>query len=181
MKEIIKKDLYRYGCLSGKMGLLKGFTIPGFRFTYFHRKASMTKNIYLKIIYKFILRCLSYKYGFQIPTTVEIGEGFYIGHHGTIVINSKVKIGKNCNLAHLITIGQSNRGKKRGVPIIEDNVWIGTGSVIIGKITIGTNSLIAPNSYVNFDVPPNSIVIGNPAKIVESEDATKNYIENILK
>lgn len=48
--------------------------------------------------------------------------------------------------------------------------------MIVGKITIGSNTLIAPNSYVNFDVPDNSIVLGNPAKIINNDNATKDYI-----
>jgi serine O-acetyltransferase len=48
----------------------------------------------------------------------------------------------------------------------------------VGGITIGNNVLIAPNAYVNFDVPENSVVMGNPAKIYESENATEGYINN---
>jgi serine O-acetyltransferase len=50
--------------------------------------------------------------------------------------------------------------------------------VIVGKITIGNNVLIAPGAYVNVDVPDNSIVIGNPATIKSREDATAGYIQN---
>lgn len=70
----------------------------------------------------------------------------------TIVINGKARIGKNCNIAHGITIGQANRGKLKGYPTVGDSVWIGTGSVIVGNINIGSNVLIAPNSFVNVDV-----------------------------
>ncbi len=48
--------------------------------------------------------------------------------------------------------------------------------MIVGKIKIGNNVLIAANSYVNFDVPDNSIVIGNPGKIIHRENATEGYI-----
>ncbi|MEO5991437.1 MAG: serine acetyltransferase, partial [Ferruginibacter sp.] len=61
-----------------------------------------------------------------------------------------------------------------------DYVWIGTGAVVVGKIKIGNNVLIAPLTYVNFDVPNNSIVIGNPARIISKEDATAGYINNVL-
>ena len=125
-------------------------------------------------------RC-SIKYGFQIPTSTRIGAGFYIGHFGTIVVNSKSRIGNNCNIAHGCTIGQANRGERKGYPTIGNRVWIGTGSVIVGNINIGSNVLIAPNSFVNFDVPDDSLVIGNPAKIIEKHNATEGYIENILE
>jgi len=135
----------------------------------------------LGIYYRLIVRRLSYKFGFQIPVTTSIGEGFYIGHFGTIVINGKAKIGKNCNIAHCTTIGQANRGKLKGYPTIGDKVWIGTGSVIVGNIKIGNNVLIAPNSFVNIDVPDNSLVIGNPAKVINKENPTEGYINYILR
>ena len=68
--------------------------------------------------------------------------------------------------------------KKNGCPVISDEVWIGANSVIVGKIKIGKNVLIAPNAYVNFDVPENSIVIGNPGVIHHNEEATKEEIRN---
>ena len=52
--------------------------------------------------------------------------------------------------------------------------------LIVGNIHIGDNVLIAPNTYVNVDVPSNSIVIGNPAIIHKNENATKEYITNIV-
>lgn len=53
-------------------------------------------------------------------------------------------------------------------------MWIGTNSTVVGKITIGDNVLIAPNSYINFDVPSNSLVVNG--HIINKEDATKDYI-----
>jgi len=171
---MIKSDLYRYG---GLTSIIKGFRAPGFHYMYFLRKAAQHKRFSpLGIFYRIIHSHLSYKYGFQIPVMTEIGEGFYIGHFGTIVINEKAKIGKNCNIAHSTTIGQANRGKLKGYPTIEDNVWIGTGSVIVGNITVGSNVLIAPNTFVNQDIPNNSLVIGNPLKIITQENPTDGYI-----
>ena len=89
-----------------------------------------------------------------------------------------MKIGKNCNIAQGVTIGQANRGERIGVPEIGNEVWIGTNAVIVGHIKIGSNVLIAPNAYVNTDVPSNSIVIGNPAQITPNEKATNGYINN---
>lgn len=148
---------------------------------YFLRKASRYKKYSpLGILYRLQVRRYRYKFGFQIPVNTKIGEGFFIGHHGTIVINGKAKIGKNCNIAHGTTIGQANRGKLKGYPTIGDYVWMGTGSVIVGNIHIGSNVLIAPNSFVNIDIPDNSLVIGNPAKILKRNNPTKGYINNTV-
>ena len=122
------------------------------------------------------LRHYTNKFGFQIGG--KIGKGFYIGHFGTIVVNTETVIGQNCNIAHGVTIGVTRRGKNAVVPFIGNNVWLGTGSVIVGKINIGNNVLIAPNAYVNFDVPDNSMVIGNPGILKPSQNATLGYINN---
>jgi serine O-acetyltransferase len=181
MERAIKADLFRHGGLSGVSGFLKGFRIPGFKYMFFFRKAARYKKYSpLWFVVKFFLRRYGYKYGFQIQPGTLIGEGFYIGHYGTIVINPRAKIGRDCNVAHNVTIGQTNRGKLKGYPTIGDKVWIGTGSVIVGNINIGSNVLIAPNSFVNVDVPSGSIVIGNPCKIISKEDPCRGYIEYIL-
>lgn len=116
----------------------------------------------------------------QIPTVTSIGRGFYIGHFGRIIINSRAVLGNNITINTGVTIGQTNRGKNKGVPSIADNVWIGANAVIVGGISVGTDVMIAPNSFVNFDVPPHSIVIGNPARIISRENATDGYIERIV-
>lgn len=148
-----------------------------------YRKANYYFNSKHKIlckIYSYKLKKLCNKYDFNIPASTCIGRGLFIGHNGSIIINKNVVIGNNCNIATGVTIGQENRGKRQGNPIIGNQVWIGTNAVIVGKIKVGNNVLIAPNSFVNFDVPDNSIVIGNPAKIIHSENAVDNYITNIV-
>jgi serine O-acetyltransferase len=148
---------------------------------FFLRKASKHKKYsIIGFYYRVIIHRLRHKYGFQIPICTEIGKGFYIGHFGTIVIDGSTKIGNNCNIAHCVTIGQTSRGKLMGSPTIGDKVWIGTGSVIVGKVNIGSNVLIAPNSFVNFHIPEHSLVIGNPARIIKKKNPTEGYINNIL-
>lgn len=93
-----------------------------------------------------------------------------------ITINSEVVIGSNCNIHKGVTIGQENRGLRKGVPTIGDCVWIGVNATIVGKITIGDDVLIAPNSFVNCDVPSHSIFYGNPCIIKHRENATEGYI-----
>lgn len=179
---LIKNDLYRYSGSFSFLSFIKAFlTIPGFRFSFFYRLSSyISKNNPLYFLIILLYRRYYFKYGIQIPISTQIGAGFYIGHFGNIVINGKVIIGKNCNISNGVTIGQSNRGQKAGTPIIGDCVWIGVNAVIVGKISIGNNVMIVPNSFVNFDVPDNSIVLGNPAKIIEKKNATIGYINNIV-
>lgn len=107
---------------------------------------------------------------------LDIGPGLYMGHVHGITLNPKVKIGKNCNIHKGVTIGQENRGKRKGVPVIGDEVWIGINATIVGNIHIGNDVLIAPGAYINFDVPDHSIVVGNPGVIRHAVHATDGYI-----
>jgi serine O-acetyltransferase len=77
------------------------------------------------------------RFGIGISYKTQIGPGLYIGHQGGIVINEQVVIGKNCNLSQQVTIGVSRRGERAGVPTMGDNVYIGPGAKIFGKIQVG--------------------------------------------
>ncbi len=182
MDKVIEADLYRYGELTGTRGFLKGLSFPGFRFTYILRKLSKCRNHTVKKkLWHILFTRYQYRYGFQIPFNTEIGEGMYISHFGTLVIHEKAKIGRNFTVTYGITIGQTNRGRLKGCPTIGDNVWLGTGVVIVGNVNIGSNVLIAPNSFVNFDVPDHSMVIGNPGRIIKRENPTEGYILSVLE
>lgn len=177
---IIQKDFYREsGRYLSSFQILKKCFSPNLHYIYLLRKTQKHyKKPVIGLFYKLMLRHYQIRYGFQIYPQTQIGEGFYLGHWGHLVINPKAKIGKNCNIAQGVTIAQANRGKNEGVPVIGDEVWIGPNAVIVGKITIGNNVLIAPNAYVNTDVPDNSVVVGNPAVITPKANATEGYINN---
>jgi serine O-acetyltransferase len=182
LSDFINADLTRYKDEVRFNHFLSALQIPGFRYTYILRKSSFSKrNSFLGLFYRFLLRIYSQKYGYQINPSTQIGKGLYIGHRGTIIVNSLSVIGNCCNLSPGVTIGQTNRGLKKGAPVLGDRVWVGTNAVIVGGIKIGNNVLIAPNAYVNVDVPSNSIVIGNPAQIIFKENATESYIDNCFK
>jgi len=117
----------------------------------------------------------TFKYGISISPTTPIGSGLYIAHFGGIVVNTDASIGKNCNLSHGITIAQTNRGKRKGVPVIGDNVYIGPGAKIIGRITVGNNVAIGANCVVTRDVPDNAVVVGIPARII-SYAGSEGYV-----
>lgn len=176
----IMSDVYRYMGEVGIKNILKCFCCcHGFRVTYFMRK-SKNGCWLLRWFYKWMFAFCRTRYGIQTHWSLDVGKGFYIGHFGTIIINAYVKIGDNCNVNQGVTIGAENRGKRKGVPTLGSRVWVGANSVIVGKVTIGDNVLIAPLSYVNFDIPSDSIVIGNPAKIISRKNATIDYITNCV-
>lgn len=118
------------------------------------------------------------KHGLELFSSLKIGKGFYIGHPYNITINAETVIGENCNVHKGVLIGRENRGKRKGTPVIGNNVWIGVNAAIVGNITIGDDVLIAPNAYVNCDIPSHSVVFGNPCVIRHCDNATESYINN---
>lgn len=117
----------------------------------------------LCVYYHYRMRRLSWKLGFQFPEGV-FGEGVHIFAYGTIIVNPNARIGKNCIIYPGVTIGGRSYD---GYPTIGDNVFIGLGAKVIGKVTVGNNVIIAPNAVVTHDVPDNAIVGGVPAKIIK--------------
>lgn len=168
--ELFNGDLKRYknGC--------KGYTR---KYLYYFRKASTCTNI-LKYYYRYRFHKISQQHGMEILRGTRIGKGLYIGHPYNITVNNYSTLGENINIHKGVTIGQENRGERRGAPTIGNKVWIGINSTIVGRITIGDDVLIAPNSFVNCNVPSHSIVIGNPCKIIPRENATQNYSNYIV-
>jgi serine O-acetyltransferase len=74
-----------------------------------------------------------------------------------------------------VTLGQSNRGERRGSPVIGDNVFIGAGAKIFGMIKVGNNAAIGANCVVTKDVPENGVVVGVPGRII-SMNGSRGYI-----
>lgn len=87
--------------------------------------------------------------------------GLYIAHGTSVQIYAN-KIGKNLWMHHNVTIGMIGEGR----PEIGDNVYIGTGAVILGGITIGNNVRIGANAIVVDSVPDNAVVVSPKAKVV---------------
>lgn len=126
--------------------------------------------------YRYLLERMSKKTGVDFLGNPNIGKGLIIGHWGRIVINGNATFGDEIFLTHGVTIGRDIRGKRAGAPHFCNRIVIRTNSTIVGNVTIGNDVLIAPNTFVNFDVPDHSIVIGNPATIHHKDNATEGHI-----
>lgn len=164
---LLEQDLYRCGRMPHFQRYL--------RLCQQTPKNSLRYWLYIRLyLYYCRVNCI------EIPVNVEIGGGCYIGHPYCITINSQAVIGKNVNIHKGVTIGTENRGLRKGAPTIGNRVWIGVNSTIVGKITIGDDVLIAPNTFVNRDIPSHSVVYGNPCMIKHKDNATEGYVENTI-
>lgn len=146
------------------------------RFLKYFRKYQDANNRILKQLYRILYRFFAKKSCIEIPRDTKIGGGLYIGHPFCITINGKATLGRNCNIHKGVTIGQENRGSRKGAPQIGNDVWIGINATVVGGIKIGDDVLIAPNTFVNCDIPSHSVVFGNPCIIRHRDNATENYI-----
>ena len=179
-----RSDLYRH--LNGRRGVRAGLRaylmVPGFRFMFWLRLAAMTRTSgglwrVAHGIAHLMHRRLRFKFGISIPYTTHIGPGFYIGHFGGIVVNAGARIGRNCNISHGVTIGQTNRGERKGVPVIGEGVYLGPGAVVVGAINIGNGSVIGANSVVTRDLCENAVAVGNPVRVISTAGST-GYVEH---
>lgn len=145
------------------------FTKPEVRFQRLLRKVEYYKNcrkdFFGKLYAKYLMlrfRELSMKLGFSIPPNV-CGEGLSIAHYGTIVINSKAKIGNHCRIHVCVNIGDQHGG----APTIGDHVYIGPGAKLFGNITIADGIKIGANAVVNKSfLEPGITIVGVPAQKV---------------
>lgn len=133
-------------------------------------------NIIGKVLSRTFLRWKGYKTGISLSRSNVIGPGCLIGHWGRIVINGNAIIGEDFVISCGVVIGMDMRGKRKGTPTIGNRVCIHSNSCVVGNVTIGDDVVIAPNTFVNFDVPPHSVVVGNPATVHSRDNATEGYI-----
>src|SRR4030042_869050 len=138
----------------------------------FHKSAH---RLYIKKRYKtarminYISRWLT---GADIHPGAIVGKNFFIDHATGVVIGETAEIGDNVSIYQGVTLGGVATEKKKRHPTIGNNVVVGAGATILGPITIGDNVRVGAGSVVIKSVPPNSTVVGVPAKIVHREGGT---------
>lgn len=152
---------------------------PEWRFIVAYRRYQYNKENLLGRYYRWKLRRMESQTGIHIENNPNIGKGLIIGHYGRIIVNGSVKFGEQIYITHGVTIGRNSTGRRKGVPVIGNRVRIGANACIVGNVRIGNDVMIAPNAFVNVDVPDHSVVVGNPCVIHHKENATEGYLGEI--
>ena len=121
-------------------------------------------GLILRLLYFFMNKFISILSGVEIWLDSEIEEGLLIAHYGGVYILAN--IGQNCTIAQQVVIGYKGAGQGPGTPTLGNNVYLGAGAKIIGKVVIGNSVRVGANAVVTKDVPDNATVVGVPARIV---------------
>ncbi len=133
--------------------------------------------LYLGLVAQFIVFFVRILLSAQIPETVRIGNGTVFGYGGLgVVIHKDAVIGKNCRIGTGVVLGSRNPDTK--APVIGDSVYLGTGAKVLGGVSVGNGAIVGANAVVISNVPPHSIVVGTPARIVKQNVRTEDYNEN---
>jgi putative colanic acid biosynthesis acetyltransferase WcaB len=123
----------------------------------------------------FYILIIDWILGVDLHWDTQIGANLQLHHSHALVINHDTTIGANCTIRHSTTIGNKKLpdGSYSSSPKIGNNVDIGANVVIIGSIIIGDNAVIGAGSVVVKNVSESTVVAGNPARIIRSNNSTK--------
>lgn len=150
------------------------YAFDEFRALYYHRLAS--GNATGRLLARLMRHIWKPTDGLIISTR-EIGTGLFIAHGQATCIAAE-RIGRNCWVHHGVTLGWDYRSDHG--PVIGDGVFIGTGAVVLGAITVGDGARIGANAVVLRDVPPGGTAVGSPARILELREAARLTDEDLL-
>lgn len=163
MFENIREDWRTYQGKLSRQGLwvMWVYRFGQWRYTIQIRWLRMPFSFLYKLLFVFI-QILT---GVELPCEVKVGKRFIIEHAGCIIISGDAVFGDDVIIRQGVTVGLKNTGV-RGSPIIGDRVDIGAGAKLLGPIHVGDDAIIGANAVVVRDVPPFSMALGIPAKIV---------------
>lgn len=156
------------------------FTYAGFHALLAYRLAHWLKGQRVPFLPRAISQLARWLTGIEIHPSAKIGERFFIDHGMGVVIGETAEVGDNVTLFQGVTLGGTGKERGKRHPTLGSHVVVGAGAKILGGITIGDNVKIGANSVVLKSVPPNSTVIGVPARIIKSQgerlpDATMDH------
>ena len=133
----------------------------------FHRVAHLLFSLKIPFLPRLISQVARFLTGIEIHPGAIIGSGFFIDHGHGVVIGETAEIGNNVVMFHQVTLGGRGFATGKRHPTVGSNVMLGAGATILGPVFIGDNSKIGAGTVVLDNVPVDSVVVGNPGRIVK--------------
>ena len=152
------------------------WTAQGFWALFWHRFGNWRMDVHpwvlrapLSVIYRIMFKATEIFCGIKLSYNVKVGRRVRIDHFGGIVLGARA-IGNDVILRQNTTLGIASPDDLNAKPVLMDRVKVGAGAVIVGQIVIGEGSVIGANAVVTKDVPPYSLVLGVPGRVVRRLD-----------
>ena len=142
---------------------------PGILAVIHHRLAHHLYRAGLPLLARIIAEIAHSATGIDIHPGATLGPGLFIDHGMGLVIGETAELGSNVTLYQGVTLGGTGKEKGKRHPTIGDNVVVSSGAKVLGSFTVGSNSKIGAGSVVLKEVPPNSVVVGVPGRIVTKD------------
>lgn len=159
---------------AAKTRLEAALCYPGLHAIWLHRIAH---HFYLKgwVVFPRALNTFSrFLTGIDIHPGAKLGPGLFIDHGMGLVIGETAELGSNVTLYQGVTLGGTGKEKGKRHPTIGNNVVVSSGAKVLGSFKVGDNSKIGSGSVVLKEVPPNSVVVGVPGRVVTRDGVRVN-------
>lgn len=160
----MKAALQRDPAARGPLDVLLSY--PGFHAVTAHRFIHELWRAGVPLLPRFLSNVNRFWTGIEIHPAANLGPALFIDHGMGVVIGETAVVGKSCTIYQGVTLGGTSLSHGKRHPTLGDNVTVGVSAVVLGDITVGDNSKIGGGSVVVKDVPPNSTVVGVPARVV---------------
>ena len=146
---------------------------PGVHAALMHRCSHWLWSRQLRWLGRLVSHLARFCTGIEIHPGATIGRRFFFDHGMGVVIGETAVIGDDVTIYHGVTLGGTSWTKGRRHPTIADGVVIGAGAQVLGPITVGAGAKVGSNAVVVKDVPEGTTAVGNPARIIDGEQAQK--------
>lgn len=146
---------------------------PGIHAVAMHRLANWFWRHQFRWLGRMVSHIARFGTGIEIHPGATIGRRFFIDHGMGVVIGETAVVGDDVTLYHGVTLGGTSWNKGRRHPTLEDGVVVGAGAQVLGPIKIGARAKVGSNAVVVKDVPAGTTAVGNPARVIDTEQAQK--------
>ena len=174
MNEYLQSIVNRDPAAKSRLSII--LTYPGVKAVFFHRVAHFFCIAKFDLIARIISQFSRFLTGIEIHPKSKIGKNLFIDHGMGVVIGETSEIKDNVTIYHMVTLGgiapsvdSNNQRDIKRHPTLEDNVIVGSGAQVLGPVVIGKNAKIGANAVVTKNVPENAVMIGIPAKNINTK------------
>ena len=160
---LVKEDWIAHG---------RDWTKPGFRAIAVYRFGVWRMQIrpfviraLFSVVYRALFRFVRNVYGIELPYSAQLGRRIIFEHQHGVIIHGAAIIGDDSIIRQGVTIGNRYLDELNDAPVLGENVNVGAGAKILGKVFVGRGASIGANAVVLTNVPEGATVVGNPAMI----------------